>query len=77
MPPKSGSKANQVSKQDTIVRLLRSNKGATVAQLQKATGWQAHSIRGFMSGIVKKRLGLALKSDVGKNGERRYAISAN
>jgi len=77
MPAKSGSKANQVSKQDTIVRLLRSNKGATVAQLQKATGWQAHSIRGFMSGIVKKRLGLALKSDVGKNGERRYAISAN
>jgi hypothetical protein len=59
-----------------LLKLLRSNKGTTLAQMQKATGWQPNSVRGFLSGTVKKRLRLPLKSEEGKNGERRYSIAA-
>ena len=62
------------SKRDALLKLLRSNKGATIPEMQKTSGWQPHSVRGFLSGIVKKRLGLTLKSEQGKNGERRYHI---
>jgi len=40
----------------------------------KTTGWQAHSIRGFLSGTIGKKLGLAVKSTKGKDGERSYSI---
>ncbi len=43
--------------------------------MQSATGWQPHSVRGFLSGTVKKRLGLKLQSSKAKDGERRYAIA--
>jgi hypothetical protein len=66
----------KISKHDALLKLLRSNSGATISQLQRATGWQPHSIRGFMSGTVKKRLGLAVTSKVSKSGERRYSIVA-
>ena len=42
----------------------------------EVTGWQAHSVRGFLSGTVKKKLGLPLVSDTGKDGVRRYRIDA-
>jgi hypothetical protein len=60
-----------------VLKMLRSNKGATIVQLQKATGWQPHSVRGFLSGVVKKRLRLPLNSEQGKTGERRYSIAAS
>ena len=62
------------SKHDQILNLLRRKQGASLAELQKASGWQAHSVRGFLAGTVKKRLGLKLTSDKSKDGERRYAI---
>jgi hypothetical protein len=46
-----------------LVLLLRRPKGATLVQMQKATGWQPHSIRGAMSGAIKKKLGLAIGSE--------------
>jgi hypothetical protein len=73
--PKSRAATN-TSKHGTVLKLLRGNKGATIGELQKATGWQPHSVRGFLSCTVKKRLGLALKSEQGKSGERRYSITA-
>jgi hypothetical protein len=42
---------------------LKSPNGATVQDLMKATGWQAHSIRGVISGVIKKRLGLTVISE--------------
>lgn len=77
MPSKTGKASSKISKHDAVLKMLRSNRGATVAELQKATGWQPHSVRGFLSGTVKKRLGLALKSEQGKTGDRRYSIAAS
>jgi hypothetical protein len=45
-----------------MIALLRRQDGATIAQMTKATGWQAHSVRGAMSGMIKKRLGLTITS---------------
>lgn len=58
-----------------VIKLLRRKNGATVADLQKATGWQAHSVRGFLSGTLKKRMRLAVISEADAMGVRRYRIS--
>ncbi|MGC4026320.1 MAG: DUF3489 domain-containing protein [Mesorhizobium sp.] len=62
------------SKSDIVLKMLRSAKGATVAEIMEATAWQAHSVRGFLSGTVRKKLNLNLEADVGKDGVRRYRI---
>jgi hypothetical protein len=64
----------RVTKTDSVLKLLRSTKGATVAAMMEATGWQAHSVRGFLSGAAKKKLGLAVVSEIGKDGTRRYRV---
>ncbi len=80
---KKASKTNQrpavgrpaTSKSDIVVSKLRSAKGATIETLMTATGWQAHSVRGFLSGTVRKKLGLPLESEIGKDGQRRYRLA--
>jgi len=72
--PKKLSKPKP-SKGDKILALARRPKGATIAELSKATDWQAHSIRGFLSGTVKKRMGLKVFSEKDVNGVRRYKIT--
>jgi hypothetical protein len=54
--------------------MLRSNGGATIDALTKATGWQSHSVRGFLAGIVRKRLKFDLQSAV-VEGVRVYRIT--
>ena len=62
------------SKTEMLLKKLRSAKGATLEALMEVTGWQAHSVRGFLSGTVRKKLGLTVVSEVGKDGARRYRI---
>lgn len=67
----------KTSKTSALLKLLRSSKGASMAQLQHASGWQAHSVRGFLAGTVKRRLGLTVLSKISQTGERLYSIDGN
>jgi hypothetical protein len=53
--------------------MLRDRAGTTIAAIMAATGWQQHSVRGFLSGVVRKKLGLNLVSEPGEGG-RIYRI---
>ena len=64
------------TKGSTIVGLLKLKNGATIVDLTKATGWQSHSVRGFLSGALKKKAGLIIASEKGDDGERRYRIAS-
>ena len=54
--------------------MLMRPKGTSLAELKKATGWQPHSVRGFLSGTVKKMPGVALVTHIDDGGVRRYRI---
>jgi Protein of unknown function (DUF3489) len=56
--------------------MLRRQSGVTIEDIIAKTGWQAHSVRGFFSGLVRKKLKLPLVSEVGKDGARRYHIAS-
>jgi hypothetical protein len=57
-----------------LLALLKRPRGATLRELQEATGWQPHSVRGFLSGIVGRKMGLKVRSTKAESGERRYAV---
>lgn len=67
------SKPLHPSKQDAILALLQRPKGATLPEIIEATGWQPHSVRGFLSGVIKKKLKLMVEHR--KDGrDRTYRI---
>jgi DNA invertase Pin-like site-specific DNA recombinase len=72
----SNRPARANSKQATVIAMLSQAEGTTVAAIMEATGWQQKSVRGFFAGIIRKKLGLMLKSEKA-NGERRYWIVTN
>ena len=72
--PKKATGARQGSKTAKVLDLLRRSGGATGKELMKATGWQAHSVRGFLSGALGKKMGLAVTSTKAEDGERRYSV---
>jgi hypothetical protein len=72
----SSGRPNPDSKQDRVVALLRQPRGATLDILVKATGWQKHSVRGFLAGTVRKKLKLPLLSEK-IDGIRTYRIGAS
>lgn len=71
--PSSHARAD--TKLANMIEQLRRREGASIAQLIKITGWQAHSVRGAMSGALKKRLGLNITSSE-EDGTRVYRITA-
>jgi hypothetical protein len=62
------------SRQDLLLGLLRRQEGATIAQMAEATGWRSHSVRGALSGIIGKKLGLTVVSEKLPERGRVYRI---
>ena len=69
-PPRGA--AARSNKASSIIALLRSKRGATIPELMEATGWQAHSVRGFLAGALRKRHGLEPASEKRAGELRRY-----
>jgi len=74
--PAKASKRDKVSKTESLLILLERSKGASLDELMKASGWQAHSVRGFLSAVVKKKLRLKLISEKDDKGVRRYRVKS-
>ncbi len=75
--PKGAKKATGArdgSKTAKVLDLLKRPGGVTAKELMKATGWQPHSVRGFLSGTIGKKMGLAVTSTKGEDGERTYSV---
>jgi hypothetical protein len=68
--------ARDGSKTAKILELLKRPGGVTAKGLMKLTGWQPHSVRGFLSGTVGKKMGLTVTSTKGEDGERSYSVKA-
>jgi len=64
------------TKKQIAVTLLQRSKGASIAEMQRAMGWQAHSVRGFLAATVKKMPGVTLISEKPDDGPRRYRVEA-
>ena len=62
------------SKQAQVIDMLKRPQGATIAQVSELTGWQSHTVRGFFSAGLKKKLGLNVVSNKAEGGERVYQI---
>ena len=73
-PAKKAATPERGTKTAKILALLKRPGGASLQQLRKATGWQAHSVRGFLSGTLKKNMGLRVTSTKPQDGERTYRI---
>jgi len=72
---KSGASVpREFSKKAVVLEMLRRKEGAKLAEIMAATGWQAHSVRGFIS-TAGKKLGLKIESTKQKDGERGYRIA--
>ena len=74
--PRKTKSAHAGSKTKKILDLLKRPGGVTAKELMKITGWQSHSVRGFLSGNVGRKMGLTVTSIKGEDGERSYSIKA-
>jgi hypothetical protein len=70
----SRDEQHTVTKHDRVLELLSQRNGATIPEMMEATGWQQHSVRGFLAGTVKKKLGFTLTSSKSEGELRRYKI---
>jgi Protein of unknown function (DUF3489) len=73
--PTGSKQAAGGSKQSRVIAMLQSPSGATIATMMKTTGWQQHSVRGFLARVVRKRLKLKLGSKK-VDGERVYQVAS-
>ena len=76
-PPTANAKAKgtrEGSKTEVVLELLKRAGGVTLADLMTATGWQAHSVRGFIAGTIRKKMALNVVSAKNESGERVYSV---
>jgi hypothetical protein len=71
---RNAAPARDGSKKAAVIAMLKRKAGATLEAIMKATEWQAHSVRGFISGALIKKAGLKIESFKRQDGERAYAI---
>jgi len=71
---KKAATARRGSKSAKILDLLKRPGGALLKELTKATGWQPHSVRGFLSGTLRKKMGIPFESFRSTDGERAYHV---
>jgi hypothetical protein len=67
------ARKSQTKTRDCLA-LLEQAEGASIAEMQNETGWQPHSVRGFLAGTIKKTPGVTLTSEKADDGERRYRV---
>ena len=72
--PNKARKSKASTKSGQIIRLLSRPSGASIPELVKTTGWQAHSVRGFLSGTLKKKMALDVTSSQDQGRDRRYRL---
>jgi hypothetical protein len=73
--PAQNREARDGSKKAQVLELVRQSDGATLKDLMSATGWQAHSVRGFISASLVKKMGLKVESFKTPQGDRAYRVS--
>jgi hypothetical protein len=66
----------QRTKQNLVLQMLRRPSGVSIDDIVSKTAWQPHSVRSFLSGVVRKKLKLQLISELGKDGVRRYGAAS-
>ena len=71
-PPEAAREGSKTAK---VLDLLKRPDGATLKDIMKATGWQPHSVRGFISGTLGKKRGLTVASTKREDGERLYSVA--
>jgi hypothetical protein len=71
---KKAQAARTGTKLAQVLELVRRPGGVTLTEIMEATGWQKHSVRGFIAGALKTKLGLDVASTRDENGDRRYAV---
>jgi len=70
------ARLNHGSKTAKILDLLKRPGGVTLKELMKATGWQPHSVRGFLSGTLKKKMETPVESLMSADGNRTYRVAS-
>ena len=68
-------KTREGTKQALVIEMLRRPEGASIAEIVEATAWASHSVRGFLAGALKKKLGLTIESEKDGSRGRFYKIS--
>jgi transglutaminase/protease-like cytokinesis protein 3 len=74
---RQGQQTRANSKQARVLALLRAPNGATIAHVMRSTGWQPHTVRGFLAAVVRKKLGLTLESEKTDSGRVYRVVGAS
>ena len=72
--PEKAAGARQGSKTEKVLDLLKRAGGASLKDIMKATDWQPHSVRGFISGTLGKKMALKVESTKTESGDRIYSV---